>query len=580
MSVLEAKQPALVRKARPARWWPFGTALLLTLVFFAALAPTLPWIDFSGGMENFNIETALEMARDGHWVVPTLEGRLRTQKPPLAEWITALGILSSDSLAWGARWPSLVCAALTLLAAYELGRLAGGPSLGLLALCICGTNYLFLKFAREASYDIQLALWVTVTNVCLGWALLRREWWLGCAGAGAALGLALMTKGPPAILQTIVPAVFLILYERFVARPSDRDPRAKKEWDEEKRPRVLAPVALGVALALAIALPWTGLMLAKFPGQMSEWWNEVSLGTEWRLDRRIGVYFAYLAFPAWLLPWTIWLLVGFRLAVRRDRSGPRLLPEHRRALRLMVAWVLVPLVVMWFFPERRDRYVIPMIPPAAVIAGWGLIRSLSQISPSGLNARLSSRLPFAAHWCIVMACVIGLPVAGALGIGPFRTIRGEAWFSTGQAIGLLLTGTVILAYSIQLQRPIAALLVGGTFVVILVAQAAAAWGYARSPNGVSPSRAFVAEIRRQYPHAIVYDAVNRAHRRDLPLEMTIYFNRVIPRLDDVRRLKREDDPQLIIFPDGAADPPGKFRLVARQWIKEEWWNAYVLPAVK
>src|SRR5690348_12930630 len=76
------------------RWAVWGG---LVLLFFGAIAPTLSWLEFSGGMENLNIATALELRRDhpDNWLVPTLEAETRIKKPPLTAWITAAAMRPS-----------------------------------------------------------------------------------------------------------------------------------------------------------------------------------------------------------------------------------------------------------------------------------------------------------------------------------------------------------------------------------------------------------------------------------------------------------------------------------------------------
>src|SRR3954464_6304899 len=68
----------------------------LVVLFFGAIAPTLSWLELSGGMENLNIATALELRRDHHgqgsWLIPTLGGETGSKKPPLTAWITAAAI--------------------------------------------------------------------------------------------------------------------------------------------------------------------------------------------------------------------------------------------------------------------------------------------------------------------------------------------------------------------------------------------------------------------------------------------------------------------------------------------------------
>lgn len=41
-------------------------------------------------MESRNLVTAYEMAYDGNWLLPTMNGEWRLEKPPLPTWIAAL----------------------------------------------------------------------------------------------------------------------------------------------------------------------------------------------------------------------------------------------------------------------------------------------------------------------------------------------------------------------------------------------------------------------------------------------------------------------------------------------------------
>src|SRR5436309_2646008 len=197
---------------------PALVAVLIAAAFFVAVAPTLRSQDFTGGSENLVVETVLEMRRGGPWLIPTLMDVPRVTKPPLAAWITAAAVspdtvarLSSrdkatrdaafSDLAWQVRWPSLLSACAMLLATYALARnLLLGPGVAVASAAVCGSTLLLLRFARAATTDVQLALWVTVANACLALAIFRGRRWAGCVGAGAALGLALMSKGPVSLV--------------------------------------------------------------------------------------------------------------------------------------------------------------------------------------------------------------------------------------------------------------------------------------------------------------------------------------------------------------------------------------------
>src|SRR5437764_14835030 len=103
---------------------PVGIVVLASALLFLAIAPTLSSVEFGRTLENLNVATALEARRDGHWLVPTLEGVPRTKKPPLEAWVTALAMrpqtvaecssrdpATRDAafrrLALEARWPAL-----------------------------------------------------------------------------------------------------------------------------------------------------------------------------------------------------------------------------------------------------------------------------------------------------------------------------------------------------------------------------------------------------------------------------------------------------------------------------------------
>ena len=77
--------------------WP--TAIFLAATFFAAIAPTVDWLEFGSSMENLVVATAMEVRRTEQWLVPTLEGEPRLAKPPLAAWVSAAAIrLGTDAV--------------------------------------------------------------------------------------------------------------------------------------------------------------------------------------------------------------------------------------------------------------------------------------------------------------------------------------------------------------------------------------------------------------------------------------------------------------------------------------------------
>jgi 4-amino-4-deoxy-L-arabinose transferase-like glycosyltransferase len=545
-------EPALrgaIARTRRSLWrWPLIHWLLLSVACFAAIAPTLSWPEFTGGMENFNVATAMETVRDGHWLLPYLQGEPRTKKPPLTQWITALGLLTSHSKPWGARWPSLMMASLTLPAVYEIGRIVGGRKLALLSALICGSSFLFLKFAHQASYDIHLALWVTLCNLCITSAIFRRRWILGFSAAGIALGLALMTKGPVAILQTIVPALLWICWRRL---------RRQSLSLEADRNRLLLGASIGAAVSLTISLPWTIWVLHKLPGLPRQWAAEVMLSVESKFEQRIG-WHSYLVFIPDMFPWLLWFGAGLWLAVKAKALNPR--------LQLVFFGLLTPVLVMTFFPERRDRYLLPMIGPAAIISAWAMLRTLVRLRR---QFGAAGEVVIGLQWGMLVLVAVALPVAGATS---FRRADGGHWFSLAFAAVAIFAGLWLIFCAARICGGSWKGVAAASFAVMLFAHGLNLYGYAQSREGRSEAKVFVARILQRVPDAQFLNA----NHRGCPLEFAIYLDRVVPTVKEKTDLQGGRQP-LVVFDrerELPASPPG-FRLLDSMIINKERWNAYV-----
>jgi 4-amino-4-deoxy-L-arabinose transferase-like glycosyltransferase len=557
--MLEAPQPGIPRVV------VWGGIVVL---FFAAIAPTLTWLEFSGGMENLNIATALELRRDhpGKWLIPTLEGEPRVKKPPLAAWLTAAAIrpqtvaamssrdanvrrAAADRLAWETRWPSLLAACLMLVAVYELGRVVADPSTGLVAALIAGTTVMFLKFSRSAMIDVHLGLWVTVANVFLAHAVLKGRRWSGCLGAGVALGLAFMLKGPVAWVQTLAPVVIYVAVRYGRSKPEERG-RALP-W--------VMPIVGGTVVMLAIALPWYFYVLQIMPEGRKIWANEI-------VDQRgekPSTVLGYLAFLPYLLPWTICFIGGIISA--------------RRGMVLAVCLAVLPLVLMTLYKDRKERYMFPMTGAAAVVAAGGIMTLARKRDPwTGLD-----RAAVAQHWVLLVIIGVVFPAAAAMDRFPqLQTVFHTPWLGRDWGAGLTIGLAVVIAAGMLLRRRWVAALVGTTVIVMLVAQAAALYGYAQTRSGRSDMRPLADAIWEQYPEALMFNAHPKGKRASVDLSM--YLNRVTTWIseDDLARLRPGARPKVVVMlqeqKEAAPTPPAGWTFVEKVRRDKDWWWAFVL----
>jgi 4-amino-4-deoxy-L-arabinose transferase-like glycosyltransferase len=543
----------------------------IVALFFAAVAPTLSWLEFSGGMENLNIATALELRRDhpGNWLIPTLEGEPRIKKPPLTAWITAAAIrpqtvaeLSSlepavrraaaDRLAWEVRWPSLLAACLMLIAVYELGRVIADPTTGLVAALIGGTTIMFLKFGRSAMVDVHLGLWVTVANVFLAHAILKGRRWSGCIGAGVALGLAFLIKGPVAWVQTLAPALVFLIVRQW---------RGERDREKPKLLAWLAPVTLGLLVMCAVALPWYLYILHNVPGARDVWKNEA---TDERGEKPSTIL-GYLAFLPYLLPWTICFIGGVVTA--------------RRGMLLAVFLAILPLVIMSFYKDRKERYMYPVTGAACVVAAAGMVTLARKREPWNLLDRAA----VAQHWILLVGIGIVLPAAAATTrFGELLTASGLPWLTRTSGAALTVGLGAIIAAAMLVRRHWLAALVGATVIVMLAVHTAVIHGYARTESGLSPMRPLAEAIWKTHPDARMYNAHPRGKRASV--DLSIYMNRITDwvSMDELSRLAPGSRPQVVVMlqdpKEPVPQPPPGWTFLHRVPRDKDWWWAFVLDA--
>jgi 4-amino-4-deoxy-L-arabinose transferase-like glycosyltransferase len=545
---------------------------LLVGAFFGAIAPTLAWLEFTSGLENLNIATALELRRDHpeSWTIPTLEGEPRIKKPPLATWVTAMSIrprvveaMSSASeaerdaaaarVAWAARWPALLAACLMLVAVYELGRVLADARVGLASAIACGTSLMFLRYSRYALTDVYLGLFVAAANVFLARAILLGERWRGMIGAGVALGLAGMSKGPVGLAQSVLPVVLFVAWRGF--------------FDDRKRPRVerrgwALPLLVGAVIMLAVALPWVVKVMIERPEGWRVWMRDI---TRDDVGDRPSKWYVYLGIVAWMLPWTVWMAGGVAEAIRDAMAG-------RWRMLLAVFLVVVPLLVMTFVKDRKDRYMLPVIGPAVVLAGYGLV----SLWDKRVRWTVLDRAGVAQHWVILATIGVAGPVAAAL----FWQEAGIDWrLAAGVAAGC----AVAIFAGIRIRQQPAGML-AATVIVMLVIATVGVDAYRQTGQGQSDMRPLARTIWRGYPDAVMYNAHPRGKR--VSTDLSIYMNRAtrLMSMEEWGRLERGAKPLVTVtIHDKGKEPPRPpdgWKYIGRVARDDDYWMAFVLEPRK
>ena len=333
---------------------PVLTLLLLSLVtFFLGLGRQA----ITDSDEAFYAEAAREMVEGNDWLTPHFNYEERWQKPILYYWFTAAAFAGSDTTEFMARFGSALSGVgLVLLTWGAARRLLRDPVGAWLAGAIAATCYGYFAMARAALPDLPLAFFMTGTI----WAALRAtdpaehlplSW---AAMAGLAAGLGFLTKGP---LGVVIPAIVLTPI-----------------WWRERTRVMFRPADVVIALVLFVVsgLPWYVVMWAVHGTPYLQNFfiadNLERFGTTRYNDVRAVWYYLPILIGG-LLPWTIYTLV-LPWRIGRDVIG------RRRTLTdvewRLIIWTLAPLLLFTVSVGKQPRYILPVLPPIAMMVGAGL----------------------------------------------------------------------------------------------------------------------------------------------------------------------------------------------------------------
>ncbi|MBN2583956.1 MAG: glycosyltransferase family 39 protein [Planctomycetes bacterium] len=332
---------------RPWRW-------LAALVVYGLLL-NLPFLGSGYPLayhEALVGERTRGMIEHGRWIVPHLytTGEPDFNKPPLPFWVQAgLSRLCGGMSVFTLRLPSALACVGTMLLVVALVRRMVGWRRALIAGLVFTTSAAALDWARRAEIDMQLCFLTTASLTAYWFGLTeadRRRQVAFFAVMWLSVGLAVLTKGPLPVgiwlLTLIVTAV--------------ADPRAR-------RIRRMLPIA-GPLILAAVVVPWGLYAMKAFPGASKDWYEQ-SLGRcvgELGGDSPFYSYF-YMAPVLWL-PWSLFVVLGTVVAVRR-----KILPHG--ALAFLLGWGTAIILALTFSAQKRIYYILSTVPPMLALAGIG-----------------------------------------------------------------------------------------------------------------------------------------------------------------------------------------------------------------
>ncbi|WP_458627316.1 ArnT family glycosyltransferase [Winogradskyella sp. PC D3.3] len=299
-------------------------------------------------MEARNFISAREMLTDNNWILTTMNGEARYQKPPLPTWITAVfGYLFSIKSVLALRWPALLFLASIGISTYLLSKkLELTKSHSLINGFIALTSFYIIGIIVEAPWDIythglmlmalyQLFLMFQTEKTTILRSLL---FVLFLAGS-------ILSKGPVSLYVLFLP--FVIAYGIAF----------KFKGGSLHFLKLFSLLVFGVVLGgwwylhVRVADPETFTAIAQ--RETSNWHSY-----------NVRPFYYYWSFFIQSGLWTIPAFISLLYPYLKTKV------THLKAYRFSFFWTILAVILLSLIPEKKSRYLMPVLIPLALNIGF------------------------------------------------------------------------------------------------------------------------------------------------------------------------------------------------------------------
>ena len=332
-------------------------------------------------MEARNLATAQEMVGYGNYLLPTMNGEPRLEKPPLPTWIAAAieqlipGNLVAQRYAAGMS-ATLMIVFLFLLAT----RLTGNRRTGLTVSLILATSVNVILMGRTASWDIYAQSFMLAAIFFLLMALKEKGvQWSYFLLSGLCIGLSFLSKGPVAIYGLLLPFLisYIIVYRTGIA---------DKKW----------AIAAMILVALAVSFWWYGYTYFYNRDTVVEVVQKES--SSW-LNYNVRPWYYYWTFAAEGGIWALFWITSIRYFFINKQT------LYQKEFTFAFLWFLASLVLLSIIPEKKTRYLLPLLIPGAMLIGLYFYQMMAAIKTK------SEKVIFRINTMVIAIILFALPIA-------------------------------------------------------------------------------------------------------------------------------------------------------------------------
>ncbi|WP_029035308.1 ArnT family glycosyltransferase [Salinimicrobium terrae] len=309
----------------------------------------LPHLDvlYVNIMEARNFITAREMVNENNWFLTTLNLEPRYEKPPLPTWVTAISGMLFGFGNFALRLPAALVTLLLLIYFYRFSLLLKlSPKQGLIASLILASSFYTVFMGRNGQWDIFTHAFMLVSIYYLSRIFVFPEKvWKNAIFGSLFLGFSILSKGPVSLYALLLP--FLISFG-FV-------------YGFGNFSKVWKPLLFYIFIGIILGSSWFIYVRLVDPAPFMEiTTREASRWTNYN----VRPFYYYWSFFTQSGIWTIPAFVGLLYPYLKNRVS------DKKAYKFAIFWTLSAVVLLSVIPEKKSRYLLPVLIPMALNTGF------------------------------------------------------------------------------------------------------------------------------------------------------------------------------------------------------------------
>ena len=391
--------------------------LTITIIVLIMLNINIDVLDVTI-MEARNFITAREMLIDGNWLLTTMNGEARYQKPPLPTWFAAIsGLLFGIKNILALRFPGIIMVILTGIYSYLLSnKLLKNKTHSLINGLITITSFYVIGIIIEAPWDIFTHGFMLIAIFHLFQLFEKqKQYWQHTLLTGLFIGFSILCKGPVSFYALLLP--FLISYGITYKY-------------KHFRAKLFSAFSI-LILALLVGGWWFLYVRLEDPETF------LSIATKetgnWG-SYNVRPFYYYWSFFTQSGICTIPAFISLLYPYLKSRVS------NLKAYKFSFYWTIIAVILLSIIPEKKSRYLMPVLIPLAINVGFYieyLIREFKTLKDK------RETIPVYFNFGLIALIGILFPFIGFL-IGPFLSGMILFWFIVASLLLLLISVLIIV----------------------------------------------------------------------------------------------------------------------------------------